>query len=263
MPYASIGDAEIYYEEAGTGEPLLLASGLGGTGDFWNKVKPYFAEFFQVITFDHRGCGKSSKSDIEYTVNTMTLDAIQFMDALGIETCHFVGHSTGGAMGQIAAQDFASRLKTLTLSATWAGYDAYFQRCFEIRQELLKVNGFETYTKASNLYLWPSYWISENEAALTAREAKAVSHPSIPVHILERRLAALRAFDRRARIREISCPTLVISARDDMLTPLHLSAELAQKIDSAQWETLERGGHFAPIVEAEDFAKRVLGFLKQ
>lgn len=263
MPYASIGDAEIHYEEAGKGEPLLLASGLGGTGEFWNKVKPYFAEFFQVITFDHRGCGKSTKSDVEYTVDTMTSDAIQLMDALDIDACHFLGHSTGGAMGQIAGQDFASRLKTLTLSATWAGYDAYFQRCFEIRQQLLRVNGLETYTKASNLYLWPAYWISENEAALAAREAKALSHPSIPVDILERRLAALRAFDRRARIGEITCPTLVISARDDMLTPLHLSAELAEKITSAKWETLERGGHFAPIVEAEDFAKRVLSFLNQ
>ena len=56
----------------------------------------------------------------------MAADTVALMDRLGIERAHYVGHSTGGAMGQTIAQEHPDRLLSLVLSATWAGPDAYF-----------------------------------------------------------------------------------------------------------------------------------------
>src|SRR5438477_8729822 len=101
MPNARIGDAEIYYEEAGSGPPLLLVPGLGGQGAFWAKQIADFSRDFRVIVHDHRGTGKSTWSKITYSVDQMADDVLKLMDALGVASAHFVGHSTGGAIGQI------------------------------------------------------------------------------------------------------------------------------------------------------------------
>jgi aminoacrylate hydrolase len=137
MPKADIGDAEIYYESHGDGPPLMLVPGLGGGGGFWAKQVPAFAKYFRVIIHDHRGAGQSTHSRIQYSVEQMASDAVKLMDKLEIDTAHYVGHSTGGAMGQVIAQDHPERLRSLVLSATWAGKDPYFRRCFETRKEVL------------------------------------------------------------------------------------------------------------------------------
>ncbi|HET7613300.1 MAG TPA: alpha/beta fold hydrolase, partial [Gemmatimonadaceae bacterium] len=69
MAKANIGDAEIYYEEHGSGEPLLLVSGLGGTAAYWRPNIPALAAKYRVIVHDHRGAGQSSHSKIRYSVD--------------------------------------------------------------------------------------------------------------------------------------------------------------------------------------------------
>jgi len=53
----SVGHAELYVEEYGEGEPLLLVAGLGGSGRFWMHQVAEFAQYFRVILHDHRGVG--------------------------------------------------------------------------------------------------------------------------------------------------------------------------------------------------------------
>ena len=156
MPHVSIGDAEIYYEEQGQGPALMLVPGLGGQGAFWGPQMRDFSRDFRVIVHDHRGAGRSTHSRIQYSVDQMAADTVALMDRLGVDRAHYVGHSTGGAIGQTIAQDHPDRLGSLVLSATWAGQDAYFRRCFETRKELLLHRGFESYWRASVVMLRPS-----------------------------------------------------------------------------------------------------------
>ena len=142
MPKVSIGDAELYYEETGRGEPLLLVPGLSGRGSFWAGQVPDFARDFRVVVHDHRGTGRSTHSRIRYSVEQMADDVLRLMDALGIEAAHLVGHSTGGAIGQVIALEHPRRLRSLVLSATWAGPDPYFQRLFESRKGVLLSPGW-------------------------------------------------------------------------------------------------------------------------
>jgi aminoacrylate hydrolase len=262
MPTVSIGDAEIYYEEAGVGPPLLLVPGLSGQGSFWSPQMAYFAMDYRVITHDHRGAGHSSHSRIRYSVEQMADDVLRLMDKLGIDRAHFVGHSTGGAIGQVIAQDHPERLRTLVLSATWSGPDPWFRRLFESRRDILLHGGIEAYLRASALFLYPPWWVSANDAALAdaLREALAGAPPA---EVIASRIDAILRFDRRARLGEIRVPTLVIVAADDLVTPRYCSVDLAERIPGARLIVLEAGGHFAPRVAAPAFNSAVAAFLRE
>ena len=82
-----------------------------------------------------------------------------------------------------------------------------------------------------------------------------------PIEVMTSRIEAIRAFDRRARMGEIKVPTMVIVARDDVVTPIHQSDELAGGIPGARYTVLERGGHFVPIILPDDYNPPVLEFL--
>ncbi len=261
MPKLSIGDAELYYEEHGSGFPVMLVPGLNGVGAFWAKQIPALAKEFRVIVHDHRGTGQSTKHVIDYSVDQMAGDSLKLMDALGIDTAHYVGHSTGGAMGLTVAEDHPGRVKGLVLSAAWAGSDAYFNRCFAARREGLYELGWESYLRLSATYLWPGYWIAAHEREMAAQEKQTAATIGDP-EIMLRRIDAIMRYDRRAKAGGVKAPTLAICAADDMTTPPYLSEELARLIPGAKLAVLPKGGHFAPIVEPDSYNAAVLGFLR-
>ena len=214
-----------------------------------------------MIVHDHRGAGKSTHSRIAYSVEQMAGDVLGLMDALGIESAHWVGHSTGGAMGQVVATEHPARLRSLVLSATWAGPDPYFRRLFEGRKQVLLTQGIEAYLRASALVLAPPWWVSRNDAAL-AEQHRQAAPASAPVEVIASRIDAIVRHDRRARLGEIRVPTLVVVAADDMVTPKFYSDELASRIPGAKLVVLEDGGHFVPVVRPEPYNAAVAGFLR-
>lgn len=262
MPVADIGDAEIRYEETGSGEPVMLVPGLGGGGDVWHLQVPALAGDFRVIVHDHRGCGASTPSRIDYSVDQMAGDAVRLMDALGIDRAHWVGHSTGGAMGQVVAQDHPDRLGALVLSATWAGRDPYFEKAFAARKAVLSALGVAEYARHSVLSLHSPWYVSRNPGRMAEQEAY-LAGAGQPVEIMESRIDAIRAFDRRGRLGEIAAPTLVIVAEDDIVTPRYLSEEIAEGVPGAELVVLPTGGHFVIHVRPEEYNAAVGGFLRR
>ncbi len=148
------------------------------------------------------------------------------------------------------------------LSATWAGEDGFFRRSFAARKEILRQCGIGAYWRASALLLRPPAWISSNEAALLEEEVKTMADPP-DAEILQSRIDAIMRFDRRDRLGEIKVPTQVVVAADDMVTPLHLSEELADKIDNARLTVLRYGGHFVPTVDPVPYNEAVGAFLRE
>ncbi len=261
MPGVAIGDAELYYEEAGQGPPLLLVPGLAGVGAFWSHQVADFSRDFRVVVHDHRGAGRSTHARIRYSVEQMADDVLKLMDRLAIDAAHLVGHSTGGAIGQVIAADHPDRLKSLVLSATWAGPDPYFRRLFRSRRDVLTTQGVEAYLRASVLALAPPWWVSANDA-LIAEDQRRTAAAAPPVEVTASRIDAILAFDWRGRLGDIRLPTLVIVAADDMVTPRFYSEELAGKIAGAGLVVLETGGHFAPRVVPGRYNDAVGGFLR-
>lgn len=261
MPKANIGDAEVYYEEHGSGEPLMLVSGLGGTAAYWKPNLPALAAKYRVIIHDHRGAGSSTHSKIRYSVEQMTDDVLKLMDSLRIDRAHVVGHSTGGAIGQTMAIRNPERLKKLVLFATWTKADKFFRQLFAARRALLTQAGKEAYVRAGTLFLYPPYWIKANEALIEEREKLSIA-TFAPPEVVASRIDAIVAFDRTGELGKIKTPTLVLCAKDDFITPAYFSEELARKIPGAKLVMLPQGGHCASETALEAFNQALLAFLQ-
>src|ERR1700709_1990805 len=101
MPTAQIGDIELYFERAGSGPPLLFISGTGGD----LRAKPNIfsgplAKSFDLLAYDQRGLGQSSKPDRGYTMADYADDAAALMDHVGWASALVVGVSFGGMVAQ-------------------------------------------------------------------------------------------------------------------------------------------------------------------
>jgi aminoacrylate hydrolase len=260
MPKVNVADAEIYYESHGRGTPVLLVPGLGGVGSYWNPNIPAFSRNHQVVIHDHRGTGQSSRPLMRYSVDQMTADLLAVMDHLGIEKSHLVGHSTGGAIGQTLAVTHPERLLSLVIYASWTKADPFFRRVFEARRALLIKGGAAAYVRSTSVFLYPDWWINENIAVLEERE-RFVIPDFPPAEIVASRIDAIMDFDRIDALGRIRNPTMVLCAKDDILTPPYYSRELARMIPGAELVELDRGGHCVSETNTRAFDDAVLAFI--
>ena len=260
MPKISIGDAEIHYERQGSGPPLLVSPGLGGVGGIYRPQLPIWTRGFDVILYDHRGAGQSTASNIKYSVAQMAADAVKLLDALGIKKAHFLGHSTGGAIGQHLALDYPDRIGALVLSGTWPKSDNFFVKSFEARKRVLADSGIEAYAKISSLVLFPPWF--HNEHAKQAEEiAAGMAKGFSSREILLSRVDAIIAHDRLKDLPRIKHRTLVIAAEDDYVTPFYHSQKIAQLIPGALLRSLGTGGHMIMLTMADIYGRQVYDWL--
>lgn len=261
MPIARLADADISYEVIGSGPPLLLVSGLGGAAGYWRAQREALSRHFTVILHDHRGTGQSSRPKT-YSVDLMAADLVGLMDHLGVDQAHFVGHSTGGAIGQVIAIEHPKRLASMIQYASWTTADDHFRWCFDIRKTLLLSAGVRAYTHATPLFLTPPWFVRDNAERLRQEEDAAVK-AAPPAEILAARIDAILAFDRTEQLSRIRVPTLVLCAKDDVLTPPHFSEELARRIPGAELVWMEQGGHGCSQVLPDEFNAKVLAYLNR
>src|SRR5438132_1192380 len=106
MPYVRVGkenstDLELYYEDHGSGDPVVLIHGYPLSGSSWEKQLPVrLAAGYRVITYDRRGFGKSSQPTTGYNYDTFAEDLHKLVTHLKLRDFTLVGFSMGG--GEIA-----------------------------------------------------------------------------------------------------------------------------------------------------------------
>ena len=241
---------------------VLLSSGLGGAGAFWQPQLGRLCERYRVVTYDQRGTGQSGGPLPDpYSVACMTDDVVEILDALRISRCHFVGHALGGLVGLDLALRRPARVGSLVLVNAWAEGNSHTMRCFDVRKDLLRI-GPEAYVRAQPLFLYPATWLSRNAPRLAREHEHAVAHFQ-GTETLLKRIAALLAFDVTDRLGKIGCPTLVAAARDDMLVPWTASETLAAGIPGARLSVVAEGGHGFTVTEADAFNAALCGFLAE
>lgn len=118
MPTAEIGDIQLYYEEHGRGQPLIMILGLGQDVATWEFQIVELARHVRLIVFDNRDSGKSSRCSDNYTTETMAQDILGLMDHLEIKEAHILGTSMGGMIAQHVALMAPARLNSLILAGT-------------------------------------------------------------------------------------------------------------------------------------------------
>src|ERR1700745_595707 len=122
MPIAKLGDIEMYYEEKGSGEAVLLVPASWWPSDTWKvSVVPFLSQRFRTIIFDCRGTGRTSKPKDGYTVAQFAEDGIALLEYVGVSRCHAVGFALGGQVVQAMAIERPDLVATLTIAASGSG----------------------------------------------------------------------------------------------------------------------------------------------
>lgn len=259
MPHA----AGLYYETHGPdgAPPLILSSGLGGSASYWAPNIAALAEHYRVIAYDHRGTGRSDRALPDMVgVDDFASDILTLMDACGVARANIVGHAAGGVAGLALALRAPERVDKLVVVNGWAAPDPHFLRCFDARLALLRGSGAEAYLRAQPIFLYPANWTSAHHAALEAELPAQLEHfPGIAT--MEKRIAALAAFDVADRLRELHRPVLVMCADDDMLVPSNAGVALANALPIAGFCRAEHGGHAVNVVDPDAFNGFVLAWL--
>ena len=255
----------MHFEVHGRTDPeaptILLSSGLGGSGAYWAPQIEALADHFRIVTYDHRGTGRTGgEVPLDGGISAMADDVLEIVSALNLEKFHFMGHALGGLIGLDIALRQPGLIDRLVLINAWSKADPHSGRCFDVRIELLEKSGVEAFVKAQPLFLYPAAWMSEHQERLARDDAHGVAHFQGRANVL-RRIAALRAFDVDGRLGEIQTPTLVIATRDDLLVPYSRSLRLAEGLPNANLVLTVAGGHAVNVTYSQTFNSAVLDFL--
>lgn len=252
MPHAG----GLWYEWHGPedGPVLVLSAGLGGLGSYWAPNLAALSRDHRVLLYDHRGTGRSGPPGDPVSIASMAADLRALMDELAISRPFFLGHAIGGLIGLELGDALAKRV----VVNGWPRLDPHTERCFDVRLDILRAGGAEAYVRAQPIFLYPADWSSMNSGMLEV-EAEHQLERFPPVATLEKRIAAARAFELRPGP---ACPTLLVSAADDILVPALCSELLAGELANATAIRLERGGHACNVTEPDAFNRLVLDFLR-
>jgi 3-oxoadipate enol-lactonase len=259
MPSVDVGDAEIYYETAGAGDPLVLIMGLGADMRGWAMQQSALAERHRLVLIDNRGVGKSSVPPGPYTSKQMAADALAVMDAEGIERAHVLGVSLGGAIAQELALGAPERIRSLVLGCTWAGPTDWRSRIRTAQLGILRTEGVEALVRFRVLFIFSPPLFKKAPGLMTVIE-KTMAETSLDGYLLQ--LDAAETHDARARLAGVTAPTLVLTGRRDILVPPELSLEVAELIPGSETITLE-SAHAIQLEEAERFNETVLEFFSK
>lgn len=237
---------------------MLLVSGLGGTASFWNACAERLSHSFRVIRFDQRGIGGSTRGEAACTIEQLAQDAIAVLDALHADEVVFLGHSTGGCIGQSMVRAAPGRIRGLILSGAWLRPSNYLTTLFETRRDILDENP-EAYAVMAAMLSYPPKWLEANWRVVDVARAGAPLTP-LAKRVVRERLDALLGFEGKATGPILEKPTLVIGAGDDMIVPDFMQDELAAALPHANREKLTWGGHFFPVTRSDVFAAAVVNW---
>ena len=261
MPNASVNDVSLYYEELGSGPPLLLIMGQGSDHHGWDAVRDDFADHHRVIVFDHRGTGQSDKPrDPAYSIEVFAADAVGLLDHLGIERAHAYGISMGGRICQRLGIDHGDRLSTLVLGCTTPGNAHGVKRSPEVDEEMANRPADVDARVAflADQMVSPAYLEAHPEYLVTAR--LRAENP-IPPHAQKMHYLASEGHDSWDGLPKITVPTLVIHGTEDRINPTANAALLAERIPGAELYMVEGGRHGYFIEFHEEASGVVLDFL--
>ena len=152
MPTASVNGIDLYFEEHGHGEPVLLIPASWWPSGTWKVgVVPVLSQRYRTIIFDCRGTGRSSKPTEGYTVKQFAADALGLLNHLEVKRCHAVGFAIGSLIVQAMAIERPEVVSSLTMAAAGPGSKRLDGRRRDLSPETMREigeMGFEKYIRS-------------------------------------------------------------------------------------------------------------------
>ena len=240
MTYVDANGVHTYYEEQGSGDPLLLLhGGLADASGFALRT-PAFAERYRVIVPDRRGHGRTADVEGPITYDVMADDTIAFMDALGTGPGHLVGWSDGGDVGLLVAIKRPDLVRKLVLMGANFSADGLMPEA---------AAAFKPDSDTSIVPVMRDMW---KAAAVDPDRFEAVLDKMMHCWFDY----AIPAAD----LARVAAPTLVMVGDDDIVRFEH-SIELFETIPDAQLAVIPGASHLAPVEKPELVNQLVLDFL--
>src|SRR5580693_5229341 len=216
MPFADNQGARIYWDEQGTGAPLLLIMGLGYPSAMWHRIRPALSASYRTIVLDNRGAGQSDVPPGPYSIALMASDAAAVLDAAGVPSAHVFGMSMGGMIAQEFALQYPRRVRSLILGCTAAGGPTALQAEPEVLQVLVRRDlSPDASVAATNPFLYDPATPPERLDQDTVIRKQWWPDP---VGYMAQ-LQGILAWEAYSRLPQIAAPTLVIHGEGDRLIP--------------------------------------------
>ena len=197
--FAQVNGIHLYYETYGSGEPLIMLHGNGGSINAFSNQIPFFEKYYQVIAIDSRLQGKSGGSPDNISYELMASDFCALMDQLHIKSANVLGWSDGGIDGILMAMNCSGKVKRLAVS----GANTVPDSTAVTNADILGMKEFVA--KPGNA--------SKKTVALVQM---MIDQPNIPY----------------GDLKQIHCPVLIMAGDHDMIKPEH-TLKIYQSIPSA------------------------------
>ena len=276
MPTVSVGqennaDIELYYEDHGAGQPVVLIHGYPLSGRAWDKQVPVLLEAgYRVITYDRRGFGKSSQPAAGYDYGTFAADLSALLEYLDLRDAVLAGHSMGtGEVTRYLGRYGSARVAKGVLVAPIPPYLLQAPgNPGGVPQGLF--DGFAAAARADTPawmkgFLGSFYSDGTDGAALVSEQAFQASWNLAVTASAAAAVACIGtwATDFRDDLPAIDVPVLVIQGDADQVLPLDKTGKrLPALIKDASLAVVEGGPHAIPWTHAAQVNTALLGFLR-
>ncbi|MBN3878416.1 MULTISPECIES: alpha/beta fold hydrolase [unclassified Nostoc] len=267
MPFVSICNLQMYYEIRGTGQRLLCIS---GTGVHLQRSPTIFdsplAPHFEILAYDQRGLGQTSKPDILYTIADYAADADSLLNAVGWENAHIIGISFGGMVAQELALRYPHRVKRLVLACTssgGAGGSSYpLHQLVNLPSEELAHRQITIADTRWQEEAWLSSRTTQFQELVKLTLAVSQASTDEPSREVGRRrqLEARAAHDTYNRLSQLRIPVYICGGHHDGISP-PANLEAMHKQIAGSYLEFFKGGHGFLYQDPQAF-KRVIAFLQ-
>ena len=264
MPLININQTSYYYEEHGCGEETLVFShGLLWSGQMYHKQVEYFSKKYRVITYDHRGQGKTEGTTTGYDMDTLTDDTAKLILSLSPEKpVIFAGLSMGGFVGMRLAARYPSLVKKLILMNTscdtepksnkpkysllnffvkWLGIGAVVSQVMPI---MFGKKFLEDKTRKEDR----KYWADQLKTCRKKYITKAVE-------------GVINRSGISDELDKIKCPTLIIAGEQDVATTPEKSHKIHSLVKGSKMVIIPGAGHMSAIEEPEQINEEIQKFI--
>jgi len=240
-----------------------MVHGAQGDQTMFTDLATRFADNFRVLTFDQRGSGLSEKPHMAYSIAMLADDTAALMDHIGFSAAHVIGVSMGGTIAQELVLRHPAKVRSLILGCTTAGGPkairiggTAFAQAYSTQPMTAEERG-----RALAEAAFTKGFIEHHPEIIPAMIEARRQRPLDPV-ALERRMKAVLAHDAYDRLPQISCPTLVITGKDDALVAWQNSQLLAERIPGARLVLLQPAGHCFWLEQPQQSRDAIAQFLK-
>ena len=277
MPYVNVGkensaNIDLYYEDHGSGKPVVLIHGYPLSGASWEKQVPVLLDAgYRVITYDRRGFGQSSKPTTGYNYDTFAEDLHKLVSHLSLHDFALVGFSMGG--GEIARYLGRYGSKGVSKAVFISSITPYLLKTpdnpegvdgsvFEGIQKAVAADRYAFFTEFfKNFY--------NTDQFLGTRVSEQAVQASWNIAVGASAIASLACVptwheDFRKDLARINVPTLVIHGDSDRIVPLSASgSRTAKLVQGARLVVVKNGPHCITWTHSDEVNPALLSFLKE